>query len=411
MRILILNTTERTGGAAIAATRLAKALQDEGVEVKMLTRRNNCQFSILNFQFSIKALAFYWERLRIFWANRLSKRGLWQVDIANCGEDVTRTQAFKEADVVHLHWVNQGFISLKTLEKILHSGKRILWTLHDQWPYTGICHYAESCDRYQTHCHDCPQLHRPVASPARQRIVNCQLSIVNFKDLAAQVFETKRRIYADADLTFVGCSQWIAEEARRSPLTEGHRIVSIPNAIDPRVFHPMPQEEARRQFGLPLEKKIVLFICQKVTDERKGMRYLDEALVMLPDVQVVRIGKGGDFEIHDERRMAQIYAAADVFVTPSLQDNLPNTIVEAMSCGTPCVGFRVGGIPEMIHHLQNGYVARYRDADDLAKGIRYVLSHPALREAAAQTASATYNPRRVAQCYIDLMKNEQNPNS
>ena len=131
------------------------------------------------------------------------------------------------------------------------------------------------------------------------------------------------------------------------------------------------------------------------------MHYLEEAMQQLPDVRVVRVGKGGDFEIHDEREMALMYAGADVFVTPSLEDNLPNTIVEAMSCGTACVGFHVGGIPEMIHHLQDGYVARYRDADDLAKGIQYVLSHPELGAAAAQYAATTYDEHRIAQLYIE----------
>ena len=368
MKVLIVNTTERTGGAAIAASRLAHALRQEGVEVEMLTRRSQWPF--------------YWERFRIFLANR-SKRGLWQVDIANCGEDITKTQAFQEADVIHLHWVNQGFLSLKNIENILKSGKRIIWTLHDQWPYTGICHYAEECNRFQTHCHDCPQLNHPAA-----------------RDLSFQVFEKKRRIYAQGQITFVGCSQWIADEARKSALTQEHRVVSIPNPIDHTVFHPISKTDARTQFGLPEDKKIVLFTCQKVTDERKGMLYLEDAMQQLPDVRLVRVGKGGDYEIHEPEQMAALYAAADVFVTPSLQDNLPNTIVEAMSCGTPCVGFNVGGIPEMIHHKQDGYVAQYRDADDLASGIRYVLSHPELSETAASYAHATYNEHRVAQLYL-----------
>ena len=368
MKVLIVNTTERTGGAAIAASRLAHALRQEGVDVEMLCRS--------------KKFPFYWERLRIALANR-GRKNLWLVDIANCGEDITQARAFQEADVIHLHWVNQGFLSLKVIEKIFKSGKPVVWTLHDQWPYTGICHYAEDCDRFHTHCHDCPQLAHPCA-----------------KDLAYKAFEEKRRIYKLGNITFVGCSQWIANEARRSALTEGHRIVSIPNAIDQRIFRPIPKQEARRQFDLPEDKKIVLFISQKVTDERKGARYLEEALRQLPDVKLVRVGKGGDYEIHDPERMAALYAAADVFVTPSLQDNLPNTIVEAMSCGTPCVGFNVGGIPEMIHHGVDGYVARYRDADDLAEGIRYVLSHPELREAAIRYAQETYNEHSVAQLYM-----------
>ena len=187
MRVLIVNTTERTGGAAIAASRLAHALRQEGAEVEMLTRKSQWPF--------------YWERFRIFLANR-SKHNLWQVDIANCGEDITKTQAFQEADVIHLHWINQGFLSLRNLEKVFNSGKRIVWTLHDQWPYTGICHYAEACDRFQTHCHDCPLLTCPSA-----------------KDLSYKVFERKRHIWQNANITFVGCSQWIADEARKSALT------------------------------------------------------------------------------------------------------------------------------------------------------------------------------------------------
>ncbi|MBQ7683995.1 MAG: glycosyltransferase family 4 protein [Bacteroidaceae bacterium] len=369
MRVLIVNTTESTGGAAIAARRLLHALKQEGTEVSMLTRS--------------KKFPFYWERLRIFLANRLSKQNLWQIDIANCGEDITSTREFQEADVIHLHWVNQGFLSLNVLDKIFRSGKRIVWTLHDQWPYTGICHYAETCDFFQSGCHSCPLLEHP-----------------GNKDLSYKVFEDKRRIWKNADITFVGCSQWIADEAKKSVLTQGHRIVSIPNAIDHSIFRPIPKQEARKTFGLPEEEKIVLFISQKVTDERKGVRYLDEALKQLSDIRLVRVGKGGDYEIHDEQRMAQLYAAADVFVTPSLQDNLPNTIVEAMSCGTPCVGFHVGGIPEMIHHRQDGYVARYRNTDDLAEGIRYVLSHPELCQAAVQYAAETYNEHRVSLLYL-----------
>ena len=383
MRVLIVNTTERRGGAAIAASRLAKALRKEGAEVSVATRKSDCPLSILHCPFSVKPLAFYWERARIFLANRLKKQNLWQVDIANCGEDITKTEAFREADVVHLHWVNQGFLSLRGIEKIVSSGKRVVWTLHDQWPYTGICHFAGECRHFETGCHDCPQLVRPGA-----------------KDLAYRTFEAKRRIFAQGHVTLVGCSQWIADEARKSLLARGQRVVTIPNAIDHEVFRPIAKREAREHFDLPEDRRIVLFICQKVTDERKGVRYLEEAMKEVPDAMLIRVGQDGDFEIHDEERMALMYAAANVFVTPSLQDNLPNTIVEAMSCGTPCVGFAVGGIPEMIHHKEDGYVARYRDADDLAEGIRYVLAHPGLSEAAARYARETYDEQRVARRYM-----------
>ena len=389
MKVLIVNTTERTGGAAIAANRLMHALKQENVEVSMLTRS--------------KKLPFYWERLRIFLANGCSKRNLWQVDIANCGEDITLTHEFQEADVIHLHWVNQGFLSMNVLEKVFRSGKRIVWTLHDQWPYTGICHYANSCEKYLHHCHFCPLLTKP-----------------RHHDLSYKVFRKKLKCYQNADITFVGCSRWITEDAQNALLTRGHRVINIPNAIPAGTFHPMPKDEARNIFNLPKDKKLVLFGSQKVTDERKGIRFLAEACIQLrhDNIELVVAGSASQqlqdmfpLPIHsvgyidDETRMAQLYAAADVFVTPSLEDNLPNTIVEAMSCGTPCVGFRVGGIPEMIHHLQDGYVAYYRDTHDLAAGIRYVLSNPELAEAAAQYAKETYNESRVAQLYLKTYQN------
>ena len=154
-----------------------------------------------------------------------------------------------------------------------------------------------------------------------------------------------------------------------------------------------------------------------MTDERKGIKYLVEALrLILPSSgkgALVIVGKNSEqiplpdgieafrFDTVSEQMMPQLYNAADAFLTPSLQDNLPNTIAEAMSCGTPCIGFDIGGIPEMIDHQENGYVARYRDAADLAAGIRFVLSHD-LRAAAHAKAAAAYNETQVAQEYINI---------
>lgn len=388
MRVLIVNTSERTGGAAIAANRLMHALKAESVEVSMLTRRNH-------YPFSLKPLAFYWERTRIFLANGFSKKRLWYVDIANCGEDITRTREFQEADVIHLHYINQGFLSLGVIDKILLSGKRVVWTMHDMWPYTAICHHADTCLHYQQHCHDCPLLVHPGSC-----------------DLSYKVFEQKQRIWQHGSITFVGCSQWIADLAAKSVLTQGHRVVNIPNVVPHETFQPMSKAEARALFGLPADKRLLLFSCQKVSDERKGMSYMLETLQLLQDENIALVVAGSEADIStslpihavgyiaDEQRMAALYAAVDVFVTPSLQENLPNTIAESMSCGTPCVGFHVGGIPEMIHHQQDGYVARYRDSSDLAQGIRYVLAHPELGEAATRYARETYDAHRIAQLYI-----------
>ena len=215
--------------------------------------------------------------------------------------------------------------------------------------------------------------------------------------------------------------------ARKSNLTQGHQVISIPNAIDTDLFRPQDKTEARKAFQLPLDKRLLLFGCQRITDERKGFRYLLEALQLLkqthPDVaqrtEIVVVGGQAEevrnqvpFSIipisymSDPHKMVQLYNAVDIYVTPSLQDNLPNTIMEALSCGIPCIGFNVGGIPEMIDHQQTGYVATYQDAQDFANGILWTLSadYDTLSRQARNKAMVTYSENTVAHQYIKIYK-------
>ncbi len=409
MRVVIVNTSEKVGGAAIAANRLMEALKKHGVSAKMIVRdRQTDKVSVV----AVKrqswrlALNFLWERGVIFLANCLSRKNLFQIDIANTGTDITSMPDFQQADVVHLHWVNQGFLSLDDIDKILHSGKKIVVTMHDQWYFTGVCHYSGDCLHYREHCHNCPLI----------RGGGCK------KDLSWKVFSRKLSMYANADMTFVGCSQWIADLARTSALLQGKKVVSIPNAINMDVFHPQDKSKARQHLGLPTDKRLLLFGSQRITDERKGFRYLVEACEYIQrshsewtdKIGIVVVGaKSETIEqmlpfpvfavdyVSDEKSMVDIYNAVDLYVTPSLQDNLPNTIVESMACGVPCVGFQVGGIPEMIDHEQNGYVACYKDAADFAKGILWALGdhYSDLCSAAYQKAVSTYSEESVAEQY------------
>ena len=163
MRVLIVNTSEQKGGAAIAASRLMHALRAEGVEARMLVRDTDHPSALVHRVHGHwkGRLRFLWERVVIWAANRFTRRNLFKVSIANTGFDITRLPEFQEADVVHLHWINQGFLSLRDLRKILLSGKRVVWTLHDMWPATAICHHAYACEAYHVACHDCPFLAAP----------------------------------------------------------------------------------------------------------------------------------------------------------------------------------------------------------------------------------------------------------
>ena len=266
MRVLIINTAERIGGAAIAASRLMDALRNNGIKAKMLVRNKQTErVTVVSLKKSWwRIWQFLWERLVILTANRFSKHNLFAVDIANTGTDITSLPEFRQADVIHLHWINQGMLSLTDIRKILESGKPVVWTLHDMWPFTGICHYAGNCDKYKTQCQQCEQLLHP-----------------HRKDLSARVFHKKQKLFSHSHITFVACSRWPEAMARESSLLTGHTITNIPNAINTNLFRPRPKTTARERLHLPADKKLLLFGFMKITDERKGIAYLIEACQLL----------------------------------------------------------------------------------------------------------------------------------
>ncbi len=412
MRVLLVNTSELNGGAAVATNRLMEALNNNGVKAKMLVaEKQSDALTVVELPSPRRHhWHFLWERLTIFLRLHLKRDHLYEIDIANVGSDITRLPEFAQADVIHLAWVNQGMLSLKNIQAILRSGKPVVWTMHDLWPASAICHYARGCEAFRSQCHHCPLLPDGGGN----------------NDLSARVWRKKMRCYTTAHINFVACSRWLEGQAKQSALLQRHTVTNIPNPIDTRIFRPQGKAAAREALRLPKDKKIILFVSQKVTDERKGLPHLLHALNHLANAhpeykeQWVVAFLGGHSEelaplfdlpgfplgyVSDAHRIAQVYNAADVFVTPSLEDNLPNTIMEAMACGVPCVGFKVGGIPEMIDHRKTGYVASYQDEDDLAQGIEWVLGEAdgeALGRAAVQKVSRCYSGQAVAMKYLEV---------
>ena len=408
MRVLIVNTSERTGGAAVAANRLMKALNNNGVKAKMLVRdKDTDTLTVIDLPKSpMHRWRFLWERLVVFCRLHFQRRHLFEVDIANTGADITKLREFQESDIIHLHWINQGMLSLSGIRKILRSGKPVVWTMHDIWPATAICHVTLGCRRFTTQCSNCRLL--PGGGSAH--------------DLSTSIWQKKYRMVEDENIYYVACSRWLESEAKKSALLKGQKITSVPNPIDTHIYHRCNKQEARQRLGLPLDKKLILFASQRVTNENKGMSYLIEACQQLSDIPNLGVViLGGHAEelstfnsqfssfplgyVNDEQRIVDVYDAADVFVLPSLSENLPNTIMEAMACGVPCVGFKVGGIPEEIDHKRNGYVAEYRDADDLARGIRWILTeadYEALSGNAVHKVAQCYSQQSVAMKYLDV---------
>jgi glycosyltransferase involved in cell wall biosynthesis len=422
MRVLIVNTSERAGGAAVAANRLMDALINNGVKAKMLVRDRQVDDS-QNAEGKLGAVTvvalprslwlrwhFLWERFVIFCYSHFSKKHLFDIDIANTGTDITRLPEFKEADVVHLHWVNQGMLSLSVITKILRSGKPVVWTMHDLWPASSICHLSMGCRRFLSGCHHCQYLPNGGSD----------------SDLSAKVWKRKQKMLAAGNISFVACSRWLEGEAKSSALLKGMTVSNIPNPIDTRVYCPGSQAEARNHEQLPVDKRLLLCVCQRLTTPNKGMHHFVEACQLLakqhPEMVattgVVLLGSHAEEiaaqlpfttypigYVADEHRIVRLYRAADVFVLPSLSENLPNTIMEAMACGVPSVAFRVGGIPEEIDHQKNGYLAKYADSTDLARGMYWVLteadSQQLSRECVRKVAH-NYSLSSVAIRYIEV---------
>jgi len=410
MRVLIINTTERKGGPAIAAYRLTEALKNNGIKAKMLVREKETDkvtTVAIDKTYRVKnGLSI--EKIRLDLNNRLGRQHRFRLDLGTAGEDITGLPEFRQADVIHLHWINDGMISLRMLQRIIATGKPIVWTLHDMWPFTGICHYAHDCDNYMKHCASCPQL-----NSSREH------------DLAYRFFDKKSAILQQSAIRFIACSQWLMEMARKSSMLRGKDITCIPNAVDTRLFHPRDRQTTRRELQLPAGKRLLLFSSESVVDPRKGFDYLVDALKELaaahPEWRETMglVVSGRDSEkvsfselpfpvyplqyVADEKQMAKVYNAVDLYTIPSLQDNLPNTVVEAMACGIPCIGFNVGGIPEMIDHLHNGYIADYKNTRHFAEGIHWLLTegdYAVLSAEALRKAQTTYSETSVAAAHI-----------
>lgn len=407
MKVVLLSTCEQRGGAAIACKRLMKSLKKQGISAKMLVRDKQAIDTDV-VPIKINRLYFLYERFVIWLNNFFSRKNLFAVSLANTGVDISKHPLVQEADVIHLHWINQGFLSLKSIEKLVRLNKPMVWTMHDMWPSTGICHHARDCSHYLQNCGDC-----------------FFLRLSGKKDLSYRIFQKKLQVGYE-NIFFVTCSNWLKAKAEESSLLRYSKVLVIPNPLDTDLFSPSDKLDVRKRLGLSLNSHFLLFGAAKIGDARKGFGYYFEALQLLnrerPElngrVELIFMGEvkleilqNIPYPAHftgfltDEKEIAGWYNAASLFVLPSLEENLPNVIMESMACGTPVVGFDTGGIPEMIDHKCNGYVARYKDSHDLMKGICWVLDNnhaEQLSTACVKKVREDYTEEIVARKYSNL---------
>lgn len=310
-----------------------------------------------------------------------------------------------EPDIVHLHWICGGFLSIKDISKIK---SRIVWTFHDAWPFTGGCHFPFTCKGFEDNCGNCLYFTK------KRR-----------NDISCKILKKKKTFWSNLPVSIVTPSHWLSDMARKSSIFRDKQIKVIPNGIDSDIFKPVPQRTARTILNLPQNEKVILFgSVSPNSDIRKGFQILKKSLKIirsdgLLDCNIAIFGASPPersldlgFPTHYLGRLDDVfslvlaYSAADVFVAPSIQDNLPNTVMESLSCGTPCVAFNIGGMSEMIQHEENGYLAKPYDHFDLARGIDWVLSKSyepcALRENSRRMVLAKFKIEDIAKRYIEV---------
>jgi glycosyltransferase involved in cell wall biosynthesis len=375
LSILHFSTADNEGGSGRAAYRIHCGLRELGYRSRMLvgikvTRDLDVDTVTAGRIAKIADLA----------ADEVTKRMGLQYQIIPSSRRVRRHPWVNDAHIIQLYNTHGGYFSLRMLPWLSRRAP-IVWRLSDMWPMTGHCAYAGPCTRWMTGCGNCPDL-------ATYPPINV--------DLTAWLWRQKRRIYNQCDLTIVAPSSWTESLARQSPLLSGVEVRRIPNGIDTDVFKPRSREMARSLLDLDPTAKAILFVAQELDDNpRKGGAYLMEALRRLAasaKIEVLLVGIGGEswekavpFPVRrlgyvtDDRLMSAIYNSADLIVAPSVVENLPNTVLEAMACGVPAVAFDTGGMADAVRHMETGYLVPFGDVEALAVGIGTLLKDDDLR--------------------------------
>jgi glycosyltransferase involved in cell wall biosynthesis len=411
MKILHINTHE-WGGAAIAVNRLHKALLRNNVDSTVLylnrsglktegsqtflLKAKNLLLRVL-YKYKLKAPLNEQFKTRLKKYNNQSQE---LFSLASTDFDITKHSAYQDSDIIHLHWVT-GFLDYSTFFK--NNTKPILWTLHDENPFTGVCHYSGECIQYLSECSNCPVLKPAIVKKS-------------FKEKAKSIaFQNK--------MTIVTPSNWLKEKSSHSKLFKNYLHYHISNGLDVTILKPYNKQFAREVFEMPFDKKIFLFVCDDISNTRKGFSILVNAISEISNENVLFYAVGYAKEtpsrikmlgnINDERLLAIIYSAADAFILPSIADNLPNTMLESMACGTPVIAFPIGGIPDAVKHGITGILCTEQSPESLRNAIisfidnKFDFDCNKIREYVVQNFNIVTQAQKYQELYKQLLESNE----
>lgn len=413
MNVLHLNSSDIEGGAAIAAYRLHQGLRRAGVDSRLLVPEAKLteETTTVLAPMSLAERAFFKLTFKLLPNNT----NLWR------SWKLRQTPAYQQADLLHFHNLHTGLYFNYLTIPLLTREKPVVFTLHDMWGFTGHCSYSYDCERWRQGCGKCPY---PETYPAVQW------------DNTAIEWWLKRQAYARSNLTIVTPSRWLTHLARQSLLGR-FSVQTIPNGLDTDLYRPLDKSEARRQFGLPQDRVVLMFSCADLNDSRKGMDLLIELLQALPEAvkkEVVLFTMGHESGalanlagmqiiqagyVQSDEEKARCYSAADLFISTARADNLPLVLQESLACGTPLLAYDCGGIGDLVRHGVTGYTAPLGDLAGMTRLLVDLIQNPGVRQAMAarcrQVAVEEYSSETVARkyeyLYESLLRKELAPAS
>ncbi len=417
MRILHLSTYDTKGGGARSTYRLHQGLLELGVDSKLFVNHKSSKIpSVINYKWPSSRIGRFKRGRRetsIKEAYKAYKSTIpkgFEPFTSDKSANLNLIEQLPDFDLVNMHWV-ATFIDFKDIFSKIKD-KPLVWRLSDMNPITGGCHYDDGCGKFVHGCHTCPQL-----------------GGVKKNDLSLEIWNRKKEVISKVErnsLHFVAQSNWMADQIKSSEIFGRFNVNVIPNGLDTTTFQPRDKLFSREIFGVPKDKKVLLFVSDVVTNRRKGFQLLVDALNNLKTDDEVVICAVGNVDVQqlnypnliqlgnigDDRLLSMVYSMADLFVIPSLQDNLPNTVIESLSCGTPVIGFPIGGILDMINDGENGLLTEEVSSASLQATIEKFLNSPSDFDGdkIRQSAVNKYDRLIQAKAMLNLYKRLLNPN-
>lgn len=396
------------GGAAVVSFRLMNALNAAGEDASMLVvDKQSGSETVVSYADALRdKSAFLAERLQIFLQNGFSRENLFKVDTADFGRDISAHRLVKEADVIMLNWINQGALSLDCIRKLCETGKPVVWTMHDMWECTGICHHAYGCERYKESCGKCMYLQS--SSPG---------------DLSHRSWKRKKELFSMPNLHFVAVSNWLAGKCHESSILAGKNIEVIPNtnAIDEFSAVRKPNGD----YGIPDYCKVLVMGAARLDDPIKGFPMLVESLKVLKSnmphiaekVHLLLFGGIRNESLLEEipvsytylgkidsAKVKEVYSHADVVLSSSHYETLPGTLIEGLASGCVAVTYGNGGQADIVEHMATGYIAQYKSAEDFARGIEWAANVDISRDSLHAEMEKRFSAASVVSRYLNYLR-------